>query len=242
MSIRKTIASIAVIGALFVAGVLLFNFVLMPLLIHQRGAVIVPGLVGTSRPHAREMLSRSGLRMRVSREEYTTEAPAGYVIGQSPRADESVKEGRTIEVVLSLGARTQRVPDIRGMSLRQARGALAHANLTLGAVARVASTGPPREEVVAFSPDATNEVVEGTAINVVILVGGRRPRFAMPDLSGQDLLFIRDKLRDLGFRVAAVRYERRSGVFPNTVVGQKPKAGAIIRQGDSIELVAAGAN
>jgi beta-lactam-binding protein with PASTA domain len=70
-------------------------------------------------------------------------------------------------------------------------------------------------------------------------VGGQKERFAMPDLTGQDLLFIREKLRDLGFRVSSVRYESNAGVFPNTVIGQVPEPGALIREGDSIELVAA---
>ena len=61
----------------------------------------------------------------------------------------------------------------------------------------------------------------------------------MPDLSGEDLLFIREKLRNMGFRISGVRYESRQDVFPNTIIGQAPRPGALIRQGDSIELVAA---
>jgi len=240
MSLRKTLTGLVAAAVLFAAGVLLFNFVIMPLLIHQRDTVIVPDISGLSRSRAERTLERTGLQMRVGREDYNADAPAGYVIGQNPRANETVKEGRTIEVVLSLGARTQRVPDIRGMSLRQARGALSRVNLRVGSIARLSSNGPPREEVVAFEPDAASEVVEGTPVNLIVRVGGRRARYAMPDLTGQDLLFIREKLRDLGFRVAAVRYERRPGVFPNTVVGQSPAPGAMIREGDSIELVAAG--
>ena len=61
----------------------------------------------------------------------------------------------------------------------------------------------------------------------------------MPDLSAQDLFFVREKLERLGFRVGSVRYEDREGVYPNTIVDQKPKAGERIREGESIELVAA---
>ena len=82
-------------------------------------------------------------------------------------------------------------------------------------------------------------MVEGSLINVVLSLGGQKRRYAMPDLAGQDLLFIRDKLRDMGFRISGVRYEKREGVFPNTIVGQTPAVGSMIREGDSIELVAA---
>jgi beta-lactam-binding protein with PASTA domain len=99
--------------------------------------------------------------------------------------------------------------------------------------------GDTREQVLASSPGVGEELVEGSAVDVVLSVGGQKQQFAMPDLAGQDLLFIRDKLRDMGFRISGVRYEKRDGVFPNTIVGQTPAPGAMIREGDSIELVAA---
>jgi beta-lactam-binding protein with PASTA domain len=91
----------------------------------------------------------------------------------------------------------------------------------------------------AQTPPAGEEAFEGAGVDVVVAVGGQKREFAMPDLAGQDLLFIREKLRDLGFRIGGVRYEKREGVFPNTIVGQTPAPGAMIREGDSIELVAA---
>jgi beta-lactam-binding protein with PASTA domain len=109
----------------------------------------------------------------------------------------------------------------------------------VGRVVRVHSGGEPREEVLASNPPVGEEIDEASDVDLVVLVGGSKASYAMPDLSGQDLLFIREKLRDLGFRVSAVRYEARDGVFPNTVIGQTPSPGSLIREGDSIELVAA---
>jgi serine/threonine-protein kinase len=242
MNVRKTLTRFAIVVALFVGGVLLFNFVVMPTLIHQRGAVIVPDLAGLSEARAERELARFGLNIRVDRSEHHADIPEGFVILQTPRANETIKEGRTVEVVLSLGARTERVPEVSGLSLRQARGVLERQNLRVGRVVRVSTTGEARELVIASHPSVGEEVTEGAAVDMVIAVGGSKREFAMPDLTGQDLLFIRDKLRDMGFRVTGVRYERRVGVFPNTVIDQTPRPGAMIREGDSIELVAAGAD
>jgi beta-lactam-binding protein with PASTA domain len=49
---------------------------------------------------------------------------------------------------------------------------------------------------------------------------------------------VREKLEKLKFRVSSVRYEPRDGVFPNTIVDQRPRPGARIREGESVELVA----
>jgi len=223
---------------LFIVGIVLFNSVLMPMLVHQRGAVIVPDLRNVSSREAAQMLEDRSLSMRIGRQDYSTEVPEGFVISQRPRADERIKEGRTVEVVLSLGARTQRVPDLRGMSLRQTRGVLENLNLSVGRVSRVQAV-EEGERVLASAPVAGEEVVEGTVVDVVLSTGAKKQEYAMPDLTGQDLLFIRDKLRDMGFRISGVRYEKREGVFPNTIVGQTPPGGSMIREGDSIELVAA---
>jgi beta-lactam-binding protein with PASTA domain len=239
MNVRKWIITVVVWGGVFVVGVLLFNFVLMPMLVHQRSSVIVPDVRSLSEAQAENELERVSLTLRVDRSENHTEIPDGYVISQAPRANESIKEGRSVSVVLSLGTRTQIVPELKGMSLRQTRGILQRGNLRVGRVARVLTGGEPREEVAASNPSVGNEVLEGSSVDLVVTVGGQKQRFAMPDLVGQDLLFIREKLRDLGFRVSAVRYESREGVFPNTVIGQTPGPGALIREGDSIELVAA---
>lgn len=226
-------------AGIFVLGILLFNFVIMPMLIHQRGSVIVPDLRNVSEAQARNELERFGLNMRVQRSEHHPEIPEGFVIEQRPWANENLKEGRTVEVVLSLGARTQVVPELKGMSLRQGRILLTRNNLRVGRVARVHTIGSARETVLATTPGAGKELVEGSAVDVVVAVGGQKRRYLMPDLTGEDLLFIREKLRGMGFRIGGVRYESRGDVFPNTVIGQSPRAGSLIRQGDSIELVAA---
>ena len=224
--------------ALFAAGVLAFNFVIMPMLVHQSGAVIVPDLSNNSETQATQALSRLGLKLRVARSEHSSRVPQGFVISQTPRANENLKPGRTVAVVTSLGPEMHRVPDLKGMSLRQGRSMLEQAGLTLGRVARVARVDTERERIVAMSPPVGDEVFDGEQVEVVLAVTAGGRTFMMPDLSGQDLLIVREKIERLGFRVGSVRYEAREGVFPNTIVDQRPLAGARIKEGESIELVA----
>ena len=238
MNARRVLIRLLVLGALFTAGVLVFNFVVMPMLVHQSGAVIVPDLRNDSETQATQTLARLGLKLRVLRSEYSSQIPDGFVISQNPRTNESLKPGRTVTVVTSLGPEMHRVPELKGMSLRQARSLLEQAGLALGRVARVSREGGDREHIVATSPPVGDEVLDGEAVEVVLAVAAGGRTFMMPDLSGQDLLFVREKLEKLGFRVASVRYEPREGVFPNTIVDQRPRPGARIREGESVELVA----
>ncbi|MDH4037019.1 MAG: PASTA domain-containing protein [Candidatus Krumholzibacteria bacterium] len=238
MRARRILIRILILAALFTAGVFAFNFVIMPMLVHQSGAVIVPDLRNDSEAQATQTLARLGLKLRVLRSEHSSQTPEGFVISQSPRANDNLKPGRTVTVVTSLGPEMHRVPELRNMSLRQARSLLEQAGLTLGRVSRVTHEGNEREHIVATSPPVGDEVLDGEAVEVVLAVVGGGRTYMMPDLSGEDLFFIREKLEKMGFRVASVRYEAREGVFPNTIVDQRPQAGARIREGESVELVA----
>ncbi len=238
MTARRILVRIVVLAALFVAGIFAFNYVIMPMLVHQSGSVIVPDLRNTSESQAREMLGRLGLKARVARSEHNAQVPEGYVISQTPRTNESLRPGRTVAIVTSLGPQIRSVPELKGMSLRQGRSVLDHAGLTLGTVARVSRPDEEREEIVATSPPVGDEAQDGEAVDVVVAVTNGGPLYMMPDLRAQDLLFVREELERRGFRVSSVRYEAREGVFPNTIVDQRPEPGARIREGESVELVA----
>ncbi len=239
MRLRPMLIFFAAAAGVFALGVVLFNYLLMPLFIHQYGTVVVPELVGMSEKQAERFLNDHSLVMKIQRREFSNEDPDGYVISQSPRPGDTVKEGRTINIIVSLGTRTQSVPEMAGLSLRQGRILLKRKHLRLGRVAKRILEGNEREEIISSTPGAGREVAEGGRVDVLISVGGKKRRFLMPELTGQDLLFVREKLEKMGFRMAGVRYEFRSGVYPNTIIDQIPKAGAQIGAGDSIELVAA---
>jgi len=228
------------VAAAFVFGGLAMNYVVMPLIVHQRVSVIVPDVRGMSEQQARGQVERVSLEFRIDRGQHNTEIPEGYVISQRPRPNDTVKSGRAMSVVISLGPKTQRVPDLKDMSLRQGRLLLDRQKLAMGNVSRVLREGESRETVLSCSPGPGIEVAEGTEIDLLVVAGGRPRRYVMPDLSGQDLLFIREKLEKSGFRIRNVTYERKMGTYPNTVIDQVPKPGVMIREGDSIELVAAG--
>jgi serine/threonine-protein kinase len=240
MKLRSLGFALLVILGVFVLGALLMNFVVMPMVIHKRHAVIVPDVRGMSEQQAQRFLERVSLRLDVDRSEYDTEVPEGYVLSQRPRANDSIKQGRNVKVVMSLGPKTQRVPDLKGLSLRQGRLLLNRQKLRTGRVARILHEYDLRETVLACSPQPGKEITEEAVVDLLVSAGGRPKRFIMPDLSGQDLLFIKKKLEYSGFRISTVRYSTQRDVYPNTIIGQVPEPGSMIREGDSIELVAAG--
>jgi beta-lactam-binding protein with PASTA domain len=239
VKIKQVLTFVVSSAGVFILGVLLFNYLVMPLFIRQHNTVLVPELTGMSEKQAERELHRLKLECKTERGEYADGVPEGYVVSQNPRSNENVKEGRTVSIVLSLGTKMQRVPETSGMSLRECRIVLGRNHLKVGRLAKRILVGDSPEVVVATSPGPGMEIAEGGAVDVLITVGGRARVFIMPDLAGQDLLFVKSELEEKGFRIGAVRYEFRQGAYPNTIVDQTPRPGFQIREGDSIELVAA---
>jgi serine/threonine-protein kinase len=242
VTLRNYGIGLIVCAGAFLLGVLVFNFIFMPLLVHQRNMVLVPDLAGMSQMQAEKFTERLALKFTIDRETNSSEVPAGYVLSQTPRAGDSIKEGRTVSVVVSLGPKKRAVPDMKGLSLRQSRILLTRHGLRVGRIAKVLLESDVKEAVIASFPTTAHELNEGAAVDLIVGNGGRKPRYLVPDLIGQDLLFIKEKLVNIGFRVGGIRYEHRPDTYPNTIIGQSPAAGTLIREGDSIELVAAGSN
>jgi len=239
---RRVIKRILILAGLFAAGVLVFNFIAMPMLVHQRDAVIVPDLRNMTESQATQILKRLGLNVKVGRSEYDPQVPKEFVVSHSPRPNDTLKTGRTVTLITSLGPRTERVPDVVKQPLRSARGVIEHAGLAVGRVSRVKRAGEERESVIATNPPAGEVLRMGEVVDLVVAVSGGGVAYLMPDLTKQDLFIVRDRLEKLGFRVASVRYEAQEGVFPNTIIEQRPAAGARIREGESVALVASSSN
>ena len=75
MKLRSAGLTVLIVVGVFVLGVLLMNFVVMPLVIHQRDSVIVPDVRRVSHQQAEKMLDRLSLEIRVDRSQNDTEVP-----------------------------------------------------------------------------------------------------------------------------------------------------------------------
>jgi eukaryotic-like serine/threonine-protein kinase len=229
-----------VLGALaaLVAGALLVNFVIMPRIVQHGVSVPVPAIAGMSIADARRTCAAAGLQLVEEDHQHSATLPPQHVVSQSPAAQTPVKRGRGVRVVVSLGEERVAVPELRGLSLRQAGLELQNAQLILGQVARVRGAGGDGKVQVS-SPHAGSEAAMGDSVAVLVASGDGSDAFLMPNLAGQELGDVRALIESRGFRVGDVAYRDVKDVFPGTVLEQSPARGARIRRGESIDLVVA---
>ena len=221
----------------FVVGIVVFQQIVVPRLVGRADVTIVPDVRGMDIDEAGKRCAESGLVCRVSSNRPSDEVPEGVVIEQHPGADEQLKSGRTILVVLSSGQRMETVPDLRNMTMRQVELTLESTELLKGRVVRIFSREPGENMVAATSPPPGSAVPHGSSVDLLFVMRGEPARLWMPDLAGKDLTFVRDRLARLGFEVTRIVTRRDAGRFPGTILDQTPPAGSLIRQGGTIELV-----
>lgn len=226
-----------ILGA-FALGAVLFNFVLMPRLVRHGVTVAVPAVEGLPVTAARAACARAGLLWSEEERRHSDTLPPGSVVTQSPAAGVPVKPGRTVRMSVSMGQERVAVPDLRGMTERQAELALENAQLLRGRTAEVRA-GSSGRWVRASRPSAGEEVARGDSIDLLVATGDAAEDYQMPALVGQDVDDVRALAESRGFRVGRVTMRAASGVFPGTVLEQEPVRGSLVRRGDSIDLVVA---
>ncbi len=228
-----TIASVAAAGLLI--GYLVSAVAVFPSQGVGSDLQSVPELVGRSVVEARTAVERLGLVYEEGSALYHPEVPSGTVVAQDPLSRQSVRAGSSVQVTLSLGPKRRLVPDVVGLSRRQAEVALERAGFETDAI--VVDADAEVGQVVGVRPSP------GTAValpgNVGLVVSAGPPSVAVPDLVSRSTAEAGASLERLGLRLGSVSRDSTSLAAPGTVMAQSPTAGAVVERGTRISVTVA---
>ena len=233
-----------VVFRIVAAGVLLAVFGLAGWLSFEKSvlgrSILVPDLTGKNLEDAAKVSRDAGLTLLVEqgRARVDEKIPAHAVMLQSPGVGSFVKPGQTVRVVLSLGPRSIRVPDLNGLSARAASVSLTRASLRLGEVS-TDSDGTRPAGIWSQYPPAESAAADSTPVAVLTSRGARESFFVMPDFVGRDGEREKERLERIGFRVGTIHYEDYAGIAPNTILKQYPPAGYPCSPRESITFTVA---
>ncbi len=200
-------------------------------------SITVPDLTGKTQAEAFRAAYAVGLRLeeQASRARHDERVPSGRVLLQQPEGGSLAKPSQTVRVVLSLGPRELRVPDLAGLAPRAAALKLARESLELGPASWYRDPAAPAG-ISAQDPEADTPAARGEAVRVLTSRGAPESRIVMPDFVGKDAQTVKDRLEKFGFRVGSARFEAYDGVRPNTVLKQFPPAGYPLSSREVVSL------
>ncbi|MCC6864913.1 MAG: PASTA domain-containing protein [Ignavibacteria bacterium] len=225
---------IALAGLIVVT--LLMNFIVMPWYVRHDTLVKVPSVVGLNFEEAKIKLDNSGLEGLQGDIRYDPSKPIGVVIEQNPPADQVVKDGRRIYLIISGGEQLYDVPNLVGRTLREAKFMLDQRNLEVQEVEYKPSVQYPAGIVLAQIENAGSKVKKDTRIGVIVSTGMDAGNIKVPDLTGKNLEEAKKLLTENKLLIGKVSYQPSTNVPLNSVIDQYPKANTMAKENQKIDV------
>lgn len=197
----------------------------------SNATVVVPNVVGKQVQVAKNILDDHHLRASISEVSNPT-IPAGQVISMNPEPGAEVKEQRSIHLVVSKGAGELKVPDLKGLTLEQARAKLTDLGLAIGKITAGEDKNLEEGLVISQSPNGATAIAKGSHVDLVINKKAAK-QVAVPNLVGTSLAEARKILIDAQFAVAQVNGDMGDGAI---ITAQQPAPGTTALEGTGFVL------
>jgi serine/threonine-protein kinase len=235
----KPLGIVVVVGALFF---ILIDSIIMPYYVQKGKTTRVPETVGMPLEEARKKLQDAGLEAKEA--EYKTDKryKIGTVTLQNPPAESEVKYNRNIYLTISGGEELISVPNLKGISVREAAFNLERNGLKLGVISYESSEEIFANTIIRQDIAPNTMVKSGKHIDVTVSQGRTTDSHAVPDVSLKTLTETEKILIENGFQIGKITYQTNLDMLPNTVLEQYPRAGDLVKLGQSIDLIVAQKN
>jgi serine/threonine-protein kinase len=159
-----------VILVLMIGGWIYFN-------LSKPRLIRVPNLVGLNLNEANLRLQEMHLGLKISRHEPSEHYPEGAIIDVNPAPGQDVRENAYVFVTVSSGSRFVEVPDVRGLSVGEAKSILGTVSLSVEDPGRpVRSVNVEPGKIAAQIPEPRRKVERHSKVRVQVSGG--------PDVSG----------------------------------------------------------
>jgi serine/threonine-protein kinase len=235
MTILLCILAFIVVGGVFFAYKKLNEF-------FNRGeTMVVPDFRGM---HIVEVFKNKPAGLDVVRrdEKYDEKQPKDHVIAQYPDPGTVVKQGKKVQLSISLGVQRVIVPDMKGNSMREVDLALLNSQLVPGDRAYIHSDNIPHDRLVGQSPMPSEEYGVNKEVDLLISLGRKPERPILPNLTGVTLDEGKNKLKAWGFNFGRI-YSRKDTSRPKfQIISTSPSPYSRVKKGEVVSLLVSAGN
>ena len=206
-------------------------------LLRKVGTVKVPDVLYKSVEIARSVLRVKKLKLEITEYQFNQRYPINQIISQTPESKTKVKTGRKIKVIVSRGAQPLKVPEIKGLDLRNANISLKQNKLNLGRLTYIYSSTTAKDIILSQEPKAETFTNQGDNINLLISKGPKPFWFLMPDFKHQTLETVNEKLSYLDMPLTEIKRQLDDTLPAGTILDQKPQANLRVKPQTPVGLV-----
>ena len=224
-----------VMGILIIVTLLL-DKIALPLYVKLGEETEIPDVLEMHIDEADRILTEKGFQVLVRDSMYDADHPEGYVIEQNPYPYATVKENRRVYLTISIGEKPIIMPNLFGVSPREAELILDSYGLRLNAKNYIYSDIYHEGTVIGQSYPQGQEIRAGSPIDITISLGALKEDLIVPDLIGKSLYEARQRIKAMDLKIGDIIYEEKANILPETVVQQSLPAGSVFEPGQTIDL------
>jgi len=196
----------------------------------------VPDFVGHTYDEALIMAEEAGLTIERGEDVFSPDQEEGYVCSQLPSSGSMVKVGKVITITVSKGKKDGVMPKIEGYTVEEAVEILASNGFVLGSGTEVNSE-LDKGVIVSQTVAAGTSAKSGTVVDFEIS-NGQKPEEAK-EIEVPPLLNLTPDeadvlLESLGLEKGDVYYEEVEDALSNTIFGQEPAEGTVVKKGAKV--------
>ncbi|KAA3617493.1 MAG: PASTA domain-containing protein [Calditrichaeota bacterium] len=231
----KIFKSTIILLALLIFG-LLMDFFVMPWFVDLGDEKEMPDVVEKNANEAKNLLEKQGFTVIMADSVFDASFEAGMVVEQMPLAYSTVKTGRNVYLTVSIGERPIIMPNLFGISPRDAELKLNALGLKLKATLGSYSDLYPDGAVISQSFPQGQQIKKNTAITITVSFGEKPENRTIPNLIGKSYSAAKQRLEQLGVSIDKVEYEESTSYLPDTVLKQSLKEGTSITEDTKLTL------
>ena len=129
------------------------------------------------------------------------------------------------------------VPDVKNLTIEQAREELSTYNLVLGKVEYEASNSVKKDHIISQNPDANGSINSGSEISVVVSTGeDESNKVSVPNLKGLSSTVAQNMLASANLLVSVSEAYSESDDDKGLVIKQDPKADTKVDKGSTVNI------
>jgi len=193
----------------FVVG--LFIFLSLRIYTRHGQAMAVPDVRGLTLEETAQLITEKKLRYKIIDSTHNSSVEKGCVVEQNPPPEFRVKKNRTIFITINaFNPETVRMPDLVGVTLRQAKVIIENAGLKLGRltyVPDIAINNVLQQKYKGMNIEAGDSIIKGSIIDLILGRGLSNDKTVTPDLIGLYLSEAEDRITSRYLNVGAVIYD-----------------------------------
>ena len=197
----------------------------------EKKEIKLSDLVGKSYDEVLAIAESSCFKLSVSSREYSTEYAINEIISQSPHAGTIIETGDTVSIVISMGKKAIKVPDVQYQNKSDAQEILNALGLKV-TVKEIESESVAAGLVISQSVEANTSVAPGTSITLTISKGAAS--FVMPNVVGMTEQDAKNTLIGKGLSVS-ISYQH-STEAEGTVLKQSISAKTQVTRGTVVTI------